>query len=641
LTDNRPESGASETRHVARMPEDLANQIAAGEVVERPASAVKELVENAIDAGARRIRIELEDGGLGLIRVADDGSGMTRADAELCIERHATSKLRHRDDLFDIRTLGFRGEALPSIASVSHFEMLTKPRGALGGTRVQIDGGAPARFSEAGCPPGTEIVVRDLFYNTPARLKFLRQRSTELKHVVEVVHRMALPRPDVGFVLVHNKRTILDLPAVIEPIERVRALFDAIDAPNLYALDPAQQDGVFCSGYFGQPALTRRTADSIFAFVNGRFIRDRAVMQAIKLGYEGMVDRGRHPVAIAFIDLPPHAVDVNVHPMKIEVRFHDSNAVFRAVRRAFLQSLAAAPWVGQGAGSPSARVHQTNAEGDREAPAPVEQQSLNVRSYTLHSRELPAPAQSPQGGSNGSGALASAGWSPRVSSAFEPTLSSARTLDLPRTSSGQSSGEQAPPRVGFFSGLHFIGSFKATYLIASDGDGLVVVDQHAAHERITFEALRQSWTARRAHAQPMLVPQVVRLDSIRAAVLEENLELFAEIGFEIEPFGGTDFAIKAVPSILGRARVEPLLRDALDEMAGVGHSGRIEQAVDAILLRMACHGSVRAGQTLGRDEAHALFEQLDRVEFGGNCPHGRPVWFRMGLDELEKRFDRR
>ncbi len=400
---------------------------------------------------------------------------------------------------------------------------------------------------------------------------------------------------------------------------------------------------MFCSGFFGQPALSRRTADGITAFVNGRFVRDRGITQAVRIAYEGMVDRGRHPVATVFVDLPPHAVDVNVHPMKIEVRFHDASAVFRAVRRAVATSLAAAPWVG---GAPAPAVAGSGNSGTAgsgaAASAPVAepaapQPALPVRSYTLHENTSLGPRASWGSAFSASQPVAGraafvGGTAYGVGEGAAPPVHGA---------SAPAGSDEAPPRDGFFTSLHYIGSFRGTYLIASDADGIVVVDQHAAHERITFELLRDTWRERRAVAQPLLVPQVIRLDPVRIAALEENTDFFGTLGFDVAPFGGNDVAIQAVPSILGRARVEPLLRDALDELAASGQSGRVEQAVDAVLLRMACHGSVRAGDALGPREAHALFEQLDRVDFGGNCPHGRPVWFRMSLAELEKRFDHR
>ncbi len=589
---------------IARMPDDLANQIAAGEVVERPASAVKELVENAIDAGARRIRVDIEEGGLRLIRVTDDGRGMDRDDAALCIERHATSKLTSPDQLFAISTLGFRGEALPSIASVSRFRIHTKPHGRIGGTRVTVVGGAPAEVGDAGCPAGTEIEVRELFFNTPARLKFLKTRSTELKHCIEAVQRLALPNPDVGFVVTHNGRTVVELPAVEDWSDRVYGVVGDADARHLYPVNPAEQDGATCVGFYGAPALTRRTAAGVWTFVNGRFVRDRTISSAIRAGYEGMLDRGRHPVVVLAIEVPPRSVDVNVHPMKIEVRFHDASSVFRAVRRAVATSLAEAPWVGD-----EMRSATKTAAQDEAIDAPT-QEHIPVRSYTLHSARAfgeaaPAPSEA---------------LTQRVSPAPEVA---------------------AVPDAGFFASLHYIGQFRGTYLLANDAHGIVVVDQHAAHERITYEVLRRAWTERRRERQPMLFPAVLHLDSLRSALLADHVAFFEAVGFEIEPFGGTDWALKAVPSILSRARADALIRDALDELAEAGSSTRIHEAADAVLLRMACHGSIRAGDAMTEREVHALFAQLDRIDFGGNCPHGRPVYFRMTLDELERRFERR
>lgn len=608
------------------MPDDLANQIAAGEVVERPASAVKELVENAIDAGSSAIRVELEEAGLRLIRVTDDGRGMSAEDAELCVQRHATSKLTEREQLFHISTLGFRGEALPSIASVSRFSLLSKPHGALGGTRVVIEGGGAPEVSPAGAPPGTEVVVRDLFFNTPARLKFLKTRSTELKHVLEAVQRLAMPNPQVGFTVVHNGRTVLDLPPVDDAFDRVYELFGRRDAEQIWPAVRAEQDGVQVTGFFGQPGLTRRTTSGLWTFVNGRYVRDRTIIGAIRVAYQGMLDRGRHPVVVLFVDVPPSAVDVNVHPMKIEVRFHDGNAVFRAVRRAIANGLAASPWLPDAPAVDASRSSEDAANGPEASQAP-----LPVRSYTLHRAE---PSAGPGGGSVVVG----------------PTR---RDVDRPggATGAGATGGTlhdghttattTEVPRRGFFSNLHYIGHYRATYLLCSDVDGLVVIDQHAAHERITFETLKVAWRERRDIAQPMLLPKVLHLDSLRAAILADHLEVFARLGFEIEPFGGTDYALKAVPALLARANVDVLIRDTLDEIGDAGRSQRIDDAIDAVLIRMACHGSVRAGHVLTADEAHALLTQIDAIDFGAHCPHGRPVWFRMGLDELEKRFERR
>lgn len=585
------------------MPDDLADQIAAGEVVERPASAVKELVENALDAGATRVSVTLEDGGLTLIRVTDDGVGMFPEDAALCIRRHATSKVKRREDLDAITTLGFRGEALPSIASVSKFSLLTKPHGALGGTRVRVDGGVLLDVVSAGAPPGTEIEVRSLFYNTPARLKFLKTRATETRRVVEALQRIAIANPMVGFRLEHNGRKVLDLPPVGELSDRLFNLFGAKESEGIFSLEPAEQDGVTCAGYFGKPTLSRRTTSGIWSFVNGRYVRDKTVLGAIRVGYQGMVDKGRHPVVVLFLDVPPSAVDVNVHPAKTEVRFHQSDAVFRAVRRAIANSLAAAPWVPGERGVEPARWRpreDRTARGKWEGHEASEstQSPLPVRTYELHTG----------------------------ATRLEP-----RPSTLP----------EREGLAGYFEGLHYIGHFRGTYLLASDGQALVVVDQHAAHERITYEELRLAWTERRYQTQPLLVPHILSLNSLRAATLRDNLEFFERLGFEIEPFGADDFAIKVGPAVLKSARHESVIIDALDELADSGQSARIDEAIDAVLLRMACHKSVRAGDTLTVEEVYELYRQLDRVDFGANCPHGRPVYFTMTLEELETRFERR
>lgn len=636
MPEPRPEGEPQSERQgrVRRLPEDLANQIAAGEVVERPASAVKELVENAIDAGASRISVELEDGGLALLRITDDGCGMGREDATLCIERHATSKLSGRDQLFAIDTLGFRGEALPSIASVSRFELVTKPHGQLGGTRVVVEGGSLRTVEEAGAAPGTSVTVRDLFYNTPARLKFLKTRQTELKQVQETLQRVALANPGVAFSLSHNDRPLLDLPSGQSLADRIWLLLGEEDAEMMHPMEPATQDGVVASGYFGQPALTRRTTSGLMTFVNGRFVRDRSIHGAIRVAYQGLIDRGRHPVVVLFVEAPPHTVDVNVHPMKTEVRFHEAGSVFRAVRRAIHQSLAAAPWIphgGQpGVGEPPVREERSptrnpfrDAESstgeEHAAAARLPFRGEGVRTYTLGASAPAAPDAPRRSGAGG---------------AF-PSGRGAVPEAPPPKSDISSTGRQ------FFSSLHWIGHFRGTYLLATDGEALIIVDQHAAHERITYENLRRAWKDRVIESQPLLFPERLRFDSLRAALLEESLPFFEQLGFELEPFGGTDFALKAVPGLLARARHADLLRDALDELGDSGQSTRIDEAKDAVLSRMACHGSVRAGDTLTREEVMTLFTRMDEIDFGGNCPHGRPVYFRMGLHEIEQRFDRR
>ncbi len=630
----RHTSPGSEEERIHILSPELADQIAAGEVVERPASAVKELVENAIDAGATRINVEIEEGGLKRIRVTDDGCGMGAADARIAVRRHATSKISNREDLFAIGTLGFRGEALPSIASVSRFELITKPAGRLGGTRVVIEGGERVSEGEYASAPGTSITVDDLFFNTPARLKFMKTRSTEVKHVLEAVQRLALPRPDVAFSVVHNGRRVLDLPVCDGHYARVHSIVGRDDSAYLYAAPDAEQDGVRVSGFFSQPALTRRTTNGIYTFVNGRFVRDSTILGAIRVAYRGLIDRGRHPVVILFLEVATAQVDVNVHPMKTEVRFHRADAAFRAVRRALANGLSACPWLPRGdadaaddGGATASRAGDPGPISDWSA-APTGRPSDATQAPRRYAADrfsgVPVGDSMLDGLPSRSYALRAGG----PAAAGEGGLNEVHTEDL-------------LPETGYFSSLVYAGQVHSLYLVCSDPEGLVVVDQHAAHERITFERLRTVWAERRTQQQPMLLPEVLHFDSLRAAILSDNLDFFAALGFDIEPFGDTDFALKAVPAMLSGGRYANMLTDALDDLADTGDSGRVDEAIDAILSRMACHGSVRSGDTLSPSEARALLEELDAVDFGANCPHGRPVYFRMSLAEMERRFDRR
>ena len=614
-------ASAESVRRVFRMPEDLANQIAAGEVVERPASALKELIENAIDAGATHIKVELEEGGLRLLRVTDDGSGMSEADAVAAMERHATSKLRSADDLFRISTLGFRGEALPSIASVSRFEMVTKLHGALEGIRLRVEGGGQPLVEPAGCPAGTQMTIRDLFFNTPARLKFLKTRGTEVKHCIEAVQHLALARPEVGFTVVSEGRTVLDWPAVADRAGRIFSYFGRPDSDQIHPTEVAVLGPVSASGFIGEPSLSRRTSAQVITFVNGRYVRDRLLASAVRVAYQHLVDRARYPVSVLYLELPHDAVDVNVHPMKTEVRFHQPDEAFRAIRRAVSNTLAAAPWVRR---APSFGSTQPTAP----APTGPVAQPLDF-----------APALSSLSAFDLAPLTHQPARSYRLDRGGERGLSFAPAPERPGPVSQPA--EATTHARGFFSALHYLAAFKATYLLAADGDGLVVVDQHAAHERITFEALRLSWKRERLPQQPMLIPAILTFSAVQSAVLEAHLGFFEALGFELEPFGGNDFALKAVPAIFLKARHHKLLQDAIEELAETGQSARVEEAFEAVLSRMACHGSVRAGDNLSHDEVRRLFADLDAVDFGANCPHGRPVWFRMTLAELETRFGRR
>lgn len=635
---------------VRQLSDELSNQIAAGEVVERPSSVVKELVENSVDAGATRIDIELEEGGANLIRIRDDGCGMDRSDAELAIRRHATSKIRRREDLFAIASMGFRGEALPSIASVSRFSLVSKPHGTLGGTRILVDGGNLKLIEEFGCPSGTEIVVKDLFFNTPARRKFMKTRSTEMKHAVEAVHRLAIPRPEIAFTLEHNGRTVLDLPAVENHADRLFSIFGKEDSDALYRTTQTEQDGVHAWGFAGSPTISRRNSTGIWTFVNGRYIRDSSLMAAVKVAYRGMMERGRQPVAVVFLDVPLADVDVNVHPTKVEVRFNDASAVFRATRRTIIQTLSDTPWVPPGERRPHAEGSIDDSDGadfarrDERTDGAYNIETTAERVYSLRD----GPVERPE--------VTVGGFEIDDAGAAGLNLRGGQSVGVGYTQKFGRDGGTRNPRsrfseelrpfdeelpAGYFESLQFVGQIHGTYLLCSDQRGLVVVDMHAAHERITFESLRRAWGQRHIEIQQIMFPDVLSLDSLRGAVLEEHLHVFERLGFDIESLGGSDYALRAVPAILQSGNLKSLIRDALDELGEHGESDRVDEAMDAILIRMACHGSLRSGDTVHPDEAYELFKQLDAVEFGANCPHGRPVFFQMSVGELESRFSRR
>jgi DNA mismatch repair protein MutL len=655
-----------EEARVLVLPEELANQIAAGEVVERPAAAVKELVENSLDAGASQVFVDIEEGGSQLIRVTDNGCGMTRGDARRALQRHATSKLRTTEDLFRIATLGFRGEALPSIASVSKFALETKTARSIIGTRLTVEGGRQTDLRDAGVPDGTRIEIRELFFNTPARLKFLKNAATEARHISESLLRLALGRYDVHFKLTHNGRKIFDLPCNTSLGDRALAVLGREVREALFETAPYPPiDGVRCEGFFSRPDANQRNPNAFYTYVNGRFVKEKTTSAAIAASYRGMLEKGRHPTVLLFITLPPEKVDVNVHPTKVDVRFRSSDAVFRAVYHAIHDALQETPWVNDTARTytlqlPSrgpgrledAQMEPGNARhaafqaplpiGAHRAPgeplrvpiadvfgAPGQKTSSPPAPWgtPLNAPSPPAPAPSP-----------SAPTSPHAAPVAEaaPAPQEGRIVEI----GVAQELEEREASGGYFSRLHYIGQYRRTYLLCADASGLVIVDQHASHERITFERLRQIYNRREAQSQALLFPQRVSLDTLRAAAMHEFMDFFAQMGFEIEHFGDNDFALKAVPAILAKAPQERLLKDALDDLSSVGRSDRIDEAIDAILIRMACHGSIRAGDDMNQETARALFAQLDAIDFGSNCPHGRPVYFRLPLRELEEAFGR-
>lgn len=594
------------------LPENLCNKIAAGEVVERPASVVKELIENCLDAGARDISIEIEKGGKKLIRVIDDGSGMGREDVFLCLERHATSKITSDDDLFRLQTLGFRGEALPSIASVSRMILRSRLKNADAGMELTIEGGEIKRADACGMAVGTSIEVRDLFFRMPARRKFLRRDETELAHVGEVVTKTALAHPDIQFRLFHHGRNLIDVRPQDGLRARVASLLGRTLADDLVAIDCADR-GCRLHGLMSQPQTNRSTTGSIYTFVNGRYIRDRVVQHAVMEGYRTLLPKGRYPVVVLFLEIDPETVDVNVHPTKHEVRFRQQGEVHDFIAAALAANLSSSSWVSH----PGSQ-------------APIE----TTVSIPFHSE---SSLSTVPGGFAGARQIEIRESLQRYG-AREPVTMPARK-DLftmpPPVVSRETLAEE-----GFFSGLRYIGQYHNSYLLCQDGPDLLIIDQHAAHERIGFERLRAQWQLGQIEQQRLLFPPVLEFSHAEFAQMQEQLPALLKLGMELEHFGGQAFVLKAIPQILDQRNAEQLVRDVAAELASLGRSNLIEEAVDKVLILMSCHRMIRANQALSDVQVMALLQDLDRIDFSAQCPHGRPVMHRFSLAHIEKFFHR-
>ncbi|MBK9031968.1 MAG: DNA mismatch repair endonuclease MutL [Myxococcales bacterium] len=630
---------------VAVLPDQVVDQIAAGEVVERPASVVKELVENALDAGATMISIDVEGGGRRLIRVVDDGVGMDAADAALALTRHATSKLRAVDDLTTLTTMGFRGEALPSIASVSRLTLTTRQRGVDEAIAVAVDNGAIVSTTAAGAPPGTAVIVRELLANVPARLKFLRGEATEAAHVTETVMRLALAHPEVGFRLHQNGRPALEVPP--QPAAaRVRAVLGTRLGDRLHEL-VHQEHGVAVRAYLAAPELAQSTSRGVHLFAGRRWVRDRGLLQAVTMGYGELVPRGRYPVAIVFVDVPGEDIDVNVHPQKLEVRFSDPGVVTAAVRHGVRAGVAAAPWLGESAGRAAVQMQAIAGSAPPGWTGPRARRADDLAGrYADDTMRALFPAGGLGRAPSQQGALAlgrEAG--PRWQPAPRPpppssSPSSASSGAAPPAEALASAAPSEPAAApGYFAHLRYLGQLDRTYLVC-EGDGeLVLLDQHAAHERIAFQRLRDRADQDEIAVQRMLFPSVIELPPAEAALVGEHAAVLARVGFDVEPFGGTAVAVKAVPAGL-RQDATAVLRELLGDLAERGGSRAVSERLDQVLATVACHSVVRAGDVLSPDEVTALLGQMDGVDFRAHCPHGRPVLLRIGTPEIARRFGR-
>lgn len=584
---------------IRRLPDHLVNRIAAGEVVERPAAALKELVENALDAGARRIGIELSAGGVDFLSVADDGCGMTGDEMRLAVQRHATSKLPG-DDLDAIVTLGFRGEALPSIASVARLTIASRPVGS-GGWSLTIDNGKTVADAPAALPPGTRVTVEGLFARVPARAKFLKSERSELQACVDVVRRLAMARPGVAFELRHDGRRLLAAEAGAAGEAglpgRLAALLGLAFADNAVALD-LERDGLRLGGLAGLPTYNRGVADHQFLFVNGRPVRDRLLVGALRGAYQDLLARDRHPVVALFLDVPCDFVDVNVHPAKTEVRFRDAALVRGMIVGGLRRALDTA---GHRA-STTAAAFALGAFQAEQFPAPP-------LAYPVP--QSGSAAQYPVGGMFADGAAA----------------------PFART--------EAPAPVNVFPMGVARAQIAATYIVAETEDGLVLVDQHAAHERLTLERLNKALANGGVASQSLLLPEVVELDELAAGRIVDRAAELAELGLEVEAFGRTAILVRATPALLGQTDVHGLVRDLADDLLAWGSALGLKEKLDAVAATMACHGSVRAGRTLSVAEMNALLREMEVTPHSGQCNHGRPTWVKLAKGDLEKLFGRR
>ncbi len=596
-----------------RLPETLVNQIAAGEVVERPASALKELVENALDAGARRIDINLRSGGKAEISVVDDGRGMTADDLVLAVERHATSKLPD-DDLACIGFLGFRGEALPSIGAVSRLTLVSRPRGQDTAFALTVDGGRLDGPRPAAHPPGTRVEVRDLFHATPARLKFLKADRVELDHALDHVRRLAMAHPDVGFTVADAGRVVLRLDATQGDLfearlERLAQILGRDFAENAVRIDAAR-DGVRLTGFVGLPTFNRGTARHQYLCVNGRPVRDKLFLGAIRGAYMDVLAHDRHPVVALFLDLPSDIVDVNVHPAKAEVRFRDGNAIRGLIVGAIRHALDGA---GQRASTSNTAIAlDLLAREQQRAPAPQFQWQ-------------PRP-----GGPSPSHALR------EQAAAYQAPLA---------TGVAQPSARAEMPPADAAAELHPMGAARAqlhgTYIVAQTADGIVIVDQHAAHERLVYERMKVELADRGVARQMLLLPEVVELDAGDADRLVARAGEFAELGLVIEAFGPGAVLVRETPAALGQSDVHGLVRNLADELAEMDQSLGLKERLDHVCATMACHGSVRAGRRLSADEMNALLREMERVPNSGQCNHGRPTYVTLKLGDIERLFGRK
>ena len=592
---------------IRRLPEIIANKIAAGEVVERPVSVVKELLENAIDAKSTRIRIDIEKGGAQLIRLSDNGTGMHRENALLSLERHATSKITSDSDLFEIKTLGFRGEALPSIAAISKLVMVTRPHDCDIGTQIQVEGGKVLQVSDAGAPSGTYISVNDLFFNTPARKKYLKSNRTEIAHIIDYLSNVAVGFPSIHFKLFHNSKAVKNWPQTKKISDRIASVM----GDDLYKnLNPVgyKNEHVAIKGYVASPETSRKSSSHVI-FVNGRVVSDRFIQHAIMEGYRGKLLKGHYPIVVLFLTVPFEDVDVNVHPAKLTVRFVNQGSIYQAIVKTVQDGLVKSnrgPWQSKATPEPS----QEN------------EKSENKHISEKHIYDVPDHVQNVKQN--------------KVEEEFFPVSYTAQPELISQSSENEI---RADNRINY-GNMQILGQIQKTYIICENNQSMFLIDQHAAHERIVYERLKQALSSQKLPVQRLLIPETIEMTYQQAIIFENLIIDLQKIGFEIEPFGQNTFVIKAVPDILTGKDIKSLIHEIAESLPDIKNTAPVEQAIDECLMLMACHSAIRAGQTLKIIEISELLKSLDQCEHPSQCPHGRPTCVQWERTEIEKKFKR-
>lgn len=622
-------SEGSARRVIQRLDDRLINQIAAGEVIERPASLLKELLENSLDAQADFIDIQVERGGMKRISVEDTGTGIPKEELELALSRHATSKLSRFEDLYQMRSLGFRGEALPSIAAVSKLRMESKAADEEIAYETQCHGGQMmGEPAPAARDIGTLIEVTDLFYNTPARRKFLRAESTEYKHIDKNIRKLALSRFDVGFRLAHNDKVLIDCPPAESDearTQRISKICGQEFARNSVHFS-TEQNGIALQGWLGLPTFSRSQRDLQYFYVNGRAINDPLIAHAVKRAYADVLYSGRHPAFVLYMNIDPQAVDVNVHPAKTEVRFKDTRQVHDFIYRALNRVIAD---LRPGDNIPPARAQLQQAQSDVSAPPDINEtmQPSSSRAHSSLANYQAAARTGKQSAFRFNAAEQIKGYE-----ALHPEAEIDQSSQSSQPTNTDAASDEIPP-LGFA-----LAQLKGVYILAESAEGLILVDMHAAHERIGYEAMKQTFATQDIAQQPLLVPVRIEVPEQHLAIAQDHQAIFAQMGLDIEPLGETELVVREIPTVLAKVDIPALVKDVLSDLAELGVSNRIEQTIHELLATKACHGAVRANRILTLPEMNALLREMETIDRAGQCNHGRPTWVSVTMDELDKWF---